>query len=73
MSNTLTKADLIAAVAEETGLKKVEAERALASFIQTVKDGLSDGRKVTLVGFGSFLVAERAERLGTHPQTGENK
>jgi DNA-binding protein HU-beta len=69
MSNSLTKAELISAIASEAGLKKVEAERAIAALTGTIQGALHDGRKVTLVGFGTFSIAERAERVGTHPQT----
>ena len=69
MSTSLTKAELIATIADEAGLKKVEAERAIAALTSAIQGALHDGRKVTLVGFGTFSVANRAERVGTHPQT----
>jgi DNA-binding protein HU-beta len=71
MSNSLTKAELISVIASNTGLKKVEAERALSAMTTAIQAALEDGRKVTLVGFGTFSVADRPERMGRHPQTRE--
>jgi DNA-binding protein HU-beta len=71
MADSLTKAEIVSHISEVCDLKKVDAERALAAFLEAVAAGLSHGRKVTLVGFGSFEVVERAERLGTHPRSGE--
>lgn len=68
MSNSVTKADLVATIAAETGLKKVEAEKAIVSFTKAVKSAMSEGKPVTLVGFGTFKVAERKARMGRNPQ-----
>ncbi len=67
----MTKTDLIAAVAEKTGLKKKDAEAAVAAVLSTVAETLAKGEKVSLVGFGTFEVKERAERDGRNPFTGE--
>lgn len=67
----MTKAELISAVAEQSGLKKVEAEKAVAAFIDTVTTALKQGDKLSLVGFGTFCTSERAERKGQNPQTGK--
>ncbi len=67
----MTKAELVAIMAKEAGITKSAAEKALEAFINGVKDALARGDKVTLVGFGTFLVAERAERRGRNPQTKE--
>lgn len=69
MANSVTKADLVSHIAAETGLKKVEAERALAALTDAIRDALVDGRKVTLVGFGTFLVAKHSARMGRDPRT----
>ncbi len=69
MSNSITKSDLVNSIASETGLKKVDAERALKAAIGAIETALLAGDKVTLVGFGTFSVAERAARTGRHPQT----
>lgn len=66
-----TKAELISAVAEKAGLKKVEAEKAIAAFIATVTGVLKKGDKLSLVGFGTFTTAKRAARKGQNPQTGK--
>lgn len=66
----MNKADLIAQVAEEAGLTKVQAENAINSFTGAVSQSLADGDAVTLVGFGTFSVSERAARTGRNPQTG---
>lgn len=67
----MTKTDLIAAVAEKTGLKKKDAEAAVSAVLSTVADALAAGDKVQLVGFGTFEVKERAARDGRNPFTGE--
>jgi DNA-binding protein HU-beta len=68
----VTKAELISAVAEQSGLKKIDAEKAVAAFIDTVTTALKNGDKLSLVGFGTFCTAERASRNGQNPQTGKN-
>ena len=68
----MTKTDLIAAVAEKTGLKKKDAEAAVSAVLSTVAENLAKGEKVSLVGFGTFEVKERAERDGRNPSTGES-
>lgn len=67
----MTKAELITAVAEKAGLKKVEAEKAVAAFIATVTGALKKGDKLSLVGFGTFSTSKRAARKGQNPQTGK--
>jgi len=67
----VTKAELISAVAEKAGLKKVEAEKAVAAFICSVTGALKKGDKLSLVGFGTFTTAKRAARKGQNPQTGK--
>ena len=67
----MTKADLVGKIADDAGVTKIAAEKALNSFIAAVADALAAGSKITLVGFGTFDVAERAEREGRNPRTGE--
>jgi len=67
----MTKAELIAAVADKAGLTKADAERALSAFTDTVSGALADADKVTLVGFGTFQKVRRKARKGRNPQTGE--
>ena len=67
----MNKTELIDAMAEKTGLTKKNAEAALNAFVETVSEQLVKGDKVSLVGFGTFEVTERAAREGRNPQTGE--
>ena len=67
----MTKADLVTAMAKASGGSKVSAERALSAFLDEVVDALRKGRKVTIGGFGTFLVTRRAERNGRNPRTGK--
>jgi DNA-binding protein HU-beta len=67
----MNKTELIAAIAAKSDLTKKDAEKALAAFSDAVTEALVAGEKVQLVGFGTFDVAERAEREGRNPQTGE--
>ena len=67
----MNKTELVAAMAEKTGLSKKDAESALKTFIDTVTDELKADGKVQLVGFGTFEVAERPAREGRNPRTGE--
>ena len=65
----MNKAELISAMAAEAGLSKVESKKALDAFIVSVTKALKAGDKVSLVGFGTFSVVERAERTGINPAT----
>lgn len=67
----ITKKQLIEDVAEATGLTKKDVTEVLNGFMDTVKGHLQAGEKVTLTGFGTFEVRERAAREGRNPQTGE--
>jgi DNA-binding protein HU-beta len=65
----MNKSDLINSIASKSGLNKKNSEAALNAFISSVEDALKTGDKVTLVGFGTFEVRERAARKGRNPQT----
>ena len=67
----MNKQQLVEAMASNAEMSKVDAENALKAFIDTVTEELKNGGKVQLVGFGTFEVAERAERQGRNPKTGE--
>lgn len=67
----MNKAELIDAMAEKAGLSKADAKRALDAFIDTTAGALKKKDRVSLVGFGSFSVSERAARKGRNPQTGK--
>jgi DNA-binding protein HU-beta len=60
----MTKADIVADIAEQTGLEKVEALKAVEAFMNSIKHSLAQGQNVYLRGFGSFIVKERAEKTG---------
>jgi DNA-binding protein HU-beta len=66
----VTKTELVSAVAGKSGLTKADAERAVKAFMDTVTDCLKGGGSLSLVGFGTFSVSERAARTGKNPQTG---
>lgn len=67
----MNKTELVAAVAEQAGLSKKDAEAAVKAFTDVVAEALKAGDKIQLVGFGTFEVSERAAREGRNPQTGE--
>ncbi len=67
----MNKAELIAAVAEKTGMSKKDTEAVVAATFEAVTETLAKGDKVQLVGFGSFEVKKRAARLGRNPKTKE--
>jgi DNA-binding protein HU-beta len=67
----MNKAELVASVAGKAELSQKEAASAVNAVIDSISEALSAKEDVTLVGFGSFTVSERAERKGRNPQTGE--
>ena len=67
----MNKTELIAAVAEKAELSKKDAEAAITAMVDAITGALSQEEKVQLVGFGSFEVKVRAERLGRTPKTKE--
>ena len=67
----MNKAELIAKIADDAGISKVQAEKALGAFTGAVKDSLKSGNKIALVGFGTFDVSARAARVARNPRTGE--
>ncbi len=65
----MNKAELISAIAKNSGLTKADSKRALNATVKSITDALKNGEKVSLVGFGSFSVVERAARTGVNPST----
>lgn len=65
----MNKSELISAMAAESGLTKADSKKALDAFMSSITKALKDGDKVSLVGFGTFAVFERAERTGINPST----
>ena len=66
----MNKGQLIARIAKDAGLTKVDANKAVDALLDNVTRTLRKGEKVTLVGFGTFLVGKRRARTGRNPQTG---
>ncbi|MDR3569820.1 MAG: HU family DNA-binding protein [Syntrophobacteraceae bacterium] len=67
----MTKAELVGKIANDGGITKAQAEKAVDGFVSAVSTALADGDKITLVGFGTFSVGERSQREGRNPRTGE--
>ena len=67
----MNKTELVAAMAEQAGVSKKDAEKTLKAFTDVVADELKKGGKIQLVGFGTFEVSQRAAREGRNPQTGK--
>ncbi len=67
----MTKADLVEKIAEKANLTKANAERSLNAFLDAVEDVLVKEGKLTLTGFGTFVVEDRKERKGRNPRTGK--
>lgn len=68
----MNRVELIESIATRAEITKKDAERALAAFMETVKDTLASGDKIALVGFGTFEASERAAREARNPKTGES-
>ena len=66
----MNKSDIVAKIAKDAGLTKSKAESAFNSLITSITASLKKGRKVTIVGFGTFSVAKKKARIGRNPQTG---
>ena len=66
----MNKSELVDAMTENSGLSKADSARALDAFIQSISGALKNNDQVTIVGFGTYLVRQRAARVGRNPQTG---
>lgn len=67
----MRKPELAAAIAEQADLSKEKASEVITAVTDAISKALSDGESVSLIGFGTFEVRQRAERQGKNPQTGE--
>lgn len=67
----MNKAELITVLTEKTGLAKKDNEKVLNALVEAITEQLQNGDKISLVGFGTFEVKERAERKGRNPKTME--
>jgi len=66
----MNKTELVDAMAEAADISKAAAGRALDGMIEAITNALKEGDQVSVIGFGSFTVRERAARTGRNPQTG---
>ena len=69
----MNKVELADAVAQKTGMSKADAEKALSAMVDVVSEELKSGREVSITGFGSFSVSNRAARTGVNPQNPTQK
>ena len=69
----MNKTELVAALTEKAGFSKKDAEKALNAFVDVITDALVAGEKVQIVGFGSFEVKDRPERVGRNPRDAKQK
>ncbi len=67
----MNKTELITSVAEVAGISKKDAAAAVAATFDAISDAMAKGESVQLIGFGTFEVRERGERMGKNPRTGE--
>jgi DNA-binding protein HU-beta len=67
----MNKGELVDAIAERAAVTKKDADAIVSAMVDTIMDTLASGEKVTLVGFGTFEVRDRAAREGRNPQTGK--
>lgn len=65
----MNKSELISAIAEKSGLSKVDSKKALDATLEAITEEIKAGGKVVLVGFGTFSVTERSARKGINPRT----
>ena len=68
---SINKSELTKEVSAKTDLKQKDAEKVIDALIESIKDNLAKGKKVQIIGFGSFEVRNRAARKGRNPQTGK--
>ncbi|MGM0478887.1 MAG: HU family DNA-binding protein [Bacteroidota bacterium] len=67
----MNKAELIEAMASDSGLSKADSKKALDAFINATTKTLKKGDRLSLIGFGSFSISKRSARTGRNPQTGK--
>jgi DNA-binding protein HU-beta len=68
---SLNKTELVAEVADRSGMSRRDSERAVNAFVEAVEGALGRGDRVVIAGFGTFEVRDRRPRVGRNPQTGE--
>eukprot|EP00557_Chaetoceros_sp_GSL56_P009473 CAMPEP_0176491456 /NCGR_PEP_ID=MMETSP0200_2-20121128/8441_1 /TAXON_ID=947934 /ORGANISM="Chaetoceros sp., Strain GSL56" /LENGTH=166 /DNA_ID=CAMNT_0017888885 /DNA_START=93 /DNA_END=593 /DNA_ORIENTATION=- len=68
---TVRKPEFVASIAEKTGMSKTDSEAALAAVIETITENVAAGKRISMLGFGTFKLTSRAARVGRNPKTGE--
>lgn len=68
---TVRKPEFVASIAEKTGMTKADSEAALAAVLETISEEVAAGKRISMVGFGTFKLTRRAARAGRNPRTGE--
>jgi DNA-binding protein HU-beta len=68
----MTKADIVSKISDQTGIEKISVQATVEAFMESVKLSLTEGNKVYLRGFGSFIVTERAEKTGRNISKNES-
>lgn len=67
----MTKSEIVNRIAQKTGMSRKDSIEALEIFLESIKDGLKEGEKISLVGFGTFFVKQKKARNGRNPRTGD--
>mmetsp|Transcript_8613 Transcript_8613/g.13003 ORF Transcript_8613/g.13003 Transcript_8613/m.13003 type:complete len:174 (-) Transcript_8613:137-658(-) len=68
---TFRKPEFVSSIAEKTGMSKVDSEAALAAVLDTISENVAQGKRISMLGFGTFKLTHRAARKGRNPKTGE--
>ncbi len=68
----MTKAEVVERVGQQTGISRQQAYDAVEIFLESIREAIQRGEKVSLVGFGAFFVKEKNARRGRNPRTGQN-
>eukprot|EP00558_Chaetoceros_sp_UNC1202_P011016 CAMPEP_0197247612 /NCGR_PEP_ID=MMETSP1429-20130617/29903_1 /TAXON_ID=49237 /ORGANISM="Chaetoceros sp., Strain UNC1202" /LENGTH=142 /DNA_ID=CAMNT_0042708557 /DNA_START=224 /DNA_END=652 /DNA_ORIENTATION=- len=68
---TFRKPEFVASIAQKTGMSKADSEAALAAVLETISENVADGKRISMLGFGTFKLTHRAARKGRNPKTGE--
>jgi nucleoid DNA-binding protein len=67
----MTKADIVDAIAQRTGMSKTETQAVVKSFIDAIMDAMVQNKRIEIRGFGTFKTVKRASRTGRNPRTGD--
>eukprot|EP00553_Chaetoceros_curvisetus_P005424 CAMPEP_0204623714 /NCGR_PEP_ID=MMETSP0717-20131115/9474_1 /ASSEMBLY_ACC=CAM_ASM_000666 /TAXON_ID=230516 /ORGANISM="Chaetoceros curvisetus" /LENGTH=161 /DNA_ID=CAMNT_0051638883 /DNA_START=25 /DNA_END=510 /DNA_ORIENTATION=+ len=68
---TFRKPEFVASIAQKTGMSKQDSEAALAAVLETISENVADGKRISMLGFGTFKLTHRKARKGRNPKTGE--